>query len=111
MAITTAIFTKTNNTMLTIDTSEQITLVQMGPENRVFVLDKGVVVVGIGVFKVISNNALRVSADADFYVASARGKDVGFPDPPKVLALESATALDSTAVREFFADARSADVP
>ncbi len=84
----TAIFT-TKNTKLTIETSEELQLVQKGREHEPIALKRGVntIDVGAGVFKVVSNNTIRVSAnqqDAKF-MSTANNKDGEWPDPSGVI--------------------------
>ena len=111
----TAIFT-TNKTTLTIETSEMLTLVQMGREDQPIELTEGVnnIPVGAGVFQVLSKALVRVTADTpDLYVAytTTNTKDGGFPDPPKSVTVDSVKLnIDSTAVRQFF-DARGDKAP
>jgi hypothetical protein len=104
----TAIFTD-QKTTLTIETPEELNLEQLGLETPLARLVPGVnqVVVGAGVFKVLSKTALRVSADApNLYVASTLNtKDSGFPDPPRL------PVTTSTQLREFLIDARSEPAP
>jgi hypothetical protein len=84
----TAIFT-TKNTKLTIETSEALQLVQKGHEDKPIALERGVNTIDVeaGVFKVVSNNTIRVSAnqqDAKF-MSTANNKDGEWPDPSGLL--------------------------
>jgi hypothetical protein len=106
MMMLTAIFTD-QKTTLTIETTESLTLnlEQRGGKNPPTKLAPGVNEVNVeaGVFKVLSKNALRVSATTpNLYVASTQNtKDDNFPDPPR-------WTITHTELRAFLADGRDA---
>jgi hypothetical protein len=100
----TAIFTA-RETTLTIQTSEVLHLVPMDAPNKPIALRAGVntkVVVGAGVFKVESTNAVGVTSDAgEFHaMATANDKDGDWPDPQKFAA---GVGVSSAALKQFFA--------
>jgi hypothetical protein len=106
----TAIFTA-EVTTLTIETVEVVNLEQMGPQSNLIRLTQGThtLEVEAGVFKVISNRPVRVTADS----ASAciectlQDKDGTFPDQT-ILAKRG---LDIATTRKFFVDAKSMGPP
>jgi hypothetical protein len=106
----TAIFTA-EVTTLTIETSEHVNLEQMGPQGNLIQLAIGTHTrgVGAGVFKVISNRPVRVTADsASAYIeCTPNNKDGTFPDQT-ILAKRG---LDIATTREFFVDAKSMRPP
>jgi hypothetical protein len=109
----TAIFTGRDNTTLTIKTSEAVQLVQMNSTKPPISLSSGTnsVIVGAGVFKVISVSEVDVKADVpEFQVeVTANDKDGDWPDPQPSL-LKSSVSL--AAIRAFFATgARSLILP
>jgi choline dehydrogenase-like flavoprotein len=100
----TAIFT-VRETTLTIQTSEALQLVPMSAPNKPIALSAGVnrkVVVGPGVFKVESVNAVGVTSDAGQFHAmvNADDKDGEWPDPQKVAA---GVGVASATLKQFFA--------
>ena len=109
----TAIFTGKDNTTLTIKASEAIELVQMNSAKPPISLNAGAnkVVVGAGVFKVISANEVGVTADVpEFHVeATTNDKDGDWPDSKPSLLKSS---VDRVALRAFFATgARNLIIP
>lgn len=102
----TAIFTNHDNATLTIETTEALTLWQLGT-GRQFELNPGVNThcVGSGVFKVVSEFPVHVTADTtQLYVAytTTNSKDRGFPDPPKLWV----PTVNDTILQDFFVNLR-----
>jgi hypothetical protein len=102
-AMRTAILVGEDQATLTITTSEDVYLEQMGVTDRIR-LNRGVndVVVGRGVFKVMSNNGVTVVADTlAFQVATGGDKDGG-----PIELRSDLPGVDPSAVAAFLADAK-----
>jgi hypothetical protein len=101
----TAIFNGKANTTLIIQTSEAGQLVQMGVESKPISLNAGQnsVVVGAGVFKLVSKTGVSVSSPdlqpAFEIQATADDKDGDWPDPQKSLVTIGAS---TQALHQFF---------
>lgn len=105
----TAIFTIKENTPLAIETTELALLEQMGHEAAPVKLQVGLnrVIVGAGVFRILSTKTVRVSADAKVEVSfNDDDKDGDWPDPRRVAAIVSPEALAA-----FFRVAKSQPAP
>lgn len=102
----TAIRTVKDRTTLTLETSEELYLEQMGATNPPIKLIQGAnhVVVGAGIFKVLSTNDVHVSADTQEFqfAVTPDNKDGGPIDP-----ITQTPGLDPTTVAAFLLDARS----
>lgn len=101
----TAIFT-TEKTALTIQTTEALELLQMGSAAQTsppsaIKLQPGAnnVVVGAGVFKLVSKETVGVTAGTQpiQVMSTANDKDSGWPDPPM-----STLSVDRAALLSFF---------
>ena len=109
MPMMTAIFSDHAETTLTIETSEDLNLVAMANQEQPIGLKIGrnEITVGPGIYKLLSNNNVRVTSVAPIYVAITAGtKDGTFPDPPKLTSINATTEQ----VRQFFA-AKSQPAP
>jgi hypothetical protein len=103
----TAIFID-HKTTLTIETTEEANLEQMGREATPIPLKKGSsqIDVGPGVFRVLSNQSVRVTAPTQIYVETAGSKDPP-PDPPPGITLQ----IDPVAVKAFFTAGKGISIP
>jgi hypothetical protein len=113
----TAIFTARNDTTLTIKVSEDevvdlVQMGQMGQTQRIARLSHGVtsVIVAAGVFKLVSNAAVKVTAEtAEVKVVATLSNKGDWPD--LTLAQEARTSgHDPREVAKFFTDAKSAPI-
>ena len=101
----TAIFT-TQKTTLTIETTEAVQLEQMStaaqsapPTKMALKPGKHQITVGAGVFKIVSNDNVRVSGGANStqILSSEDDKDSGFPDTHL-----TTLSVDGASLRAFF---------
>ena len=100
----TAIFT-TQKTMLTIETTESLSLEQMGVvgEPKALIIGKNAVPVGPGVFRIFSTSLVKVTSDTpDFAFAIIATNKDDWPDPPKLSKLNA----DPVDVHSFFFDTK-----
>jgi hypothetical protein len=106
----TAIFT-TEATTLTIETSEDVNLVEMGCESTPIRFRPGLneVFIAPGVFKVESAQPVRVASRSPYTVvlSTTNNKDGTFPDQTKLAKLD----VDRSAIRKFFSDSKSMPAP
>jgi hypothetical protein len=106
----TAIFTA-GATKLTIETTEQVNLEQMGPQGNLIQLTNGTHTrdVGAGVFKVVSKEPVTVtSSSARILIEiTPNNKDDTFPDQT----ILAKFGLDIATTRKFFLDGRSIPAP
>lgn len=102
----TAIFTASSETTLTIKTSEVLDLVRMGQSDPFTRLSPGVTAVTVpaGVFKVVSNTAVKVTAETTDVKVVATLSNKG--DWPDLTQAAHATGSDPHAVMSFLADAK-----